>query len=229
MSRMSERVRNVSANIANIITASGLPHLPSFVCTVKVQGYTAIGSGATKKEAKHEAATKLGQILGLDIESGGSPNNWSKNGSIKDDPKLNYVGLLNERCSMNKLMYPIYSDGSMYYEKSCYQQFSVECTFLEHTTEGVGYSKKEAKQDAARKMLAILKTKNIDSYAHNITHKTTVEESPSFEVKILDKVIERYGKMLKNVTFHKSEEDNNDPELDHLKKESVKFSMYVLI
>lgn len=60
------------------------------------------------------------------------------------------MGKLNEFCASNKLAQPMYTDGD-----AIYNQFNIVCNLQNFKEEGVGSTKKEAKQDAARKMLAL--------------------------------------------------------------------------
>lgn len=76
-----------------------------------------------------------------------SPNKTKINSS----PLINYVGKLNEFCAGKKLAQPLYTDGDAIYNN----QFNIACIFQNFKEEGVGVTKKEAKQDAARKMLAV--------------------------------------------------------------------------
>lgn len=70
---------------------------------------------------------------------------------INNTPLINYIGKLNEFCASNKLAQPLYTDGDTNYN----QQFNIVCILQNFKEEGLGLTKKEAKQDAAKKMLAL--------------------------------------------------------------------------
>uniref|UniRef100_A0A1B6FYB7 DRBM domain-containing protein n=1 Tax=Cuerna arida TaxID=1464854 RepID=A0A1B6FYB7_9HEMI len=72
-------------------------------------------------------------------------------------PNLNYVGMLQEKCSRSKISLPNYCDLET--EKS--NLFKCSCQLGELHTEGVGYSKKAAKQIAAKHMLSKTESTNI--------------------------------------------------------------------
>jgi dsRNA-specific ribonuclease len=147
--------------LQELMAARGLP-LPTYIeeavgtgfkCTVITTGVTAVGFGSSKKAAKHESARqalvklavlpKATQIVVLEQ----SPLRIEK-------PLKNYVGELNEYSSKNAIKYPEYECVTVSMAGECF----FKCTFMGKSFFGKGMNKKDAKQDAAKKMLDLVKS-----------------------------------------------------------------------
>jgi dsRNA-specific ribonuclease len=147
--------------LQELMAARGLP-LPTYIeeavgtgfkCTVITTGVTAVGFGSSKKAAKHESARqalvklavlpKATQIVVLEQ----SPLRIEK-------PLKNYVGELNEYSSKNAIKYPEYECVTVSMAGECF----FKCTFMGTSFFGKGMNKKDAKQDAAKKMLDLVKS-----------------------------------------------------------------------
>ncbi|KAG8262033.1 hypothetical protein J6590_061764 [Homalodisca vitripennis] len=75
---------------------------------------------------------------------------------IPEITNQNYVGMLQEKCCKSKISLPNYCD----LETDRSNLFKCSCQLGELHTEGVGYSKKAAKQNAAQRMLSKMESTN---------------------------------------------------------------------
>ncbi|XP_063906592.1 uncharacterized protein LOC135125150 [Zophobas morio] len=160
----------------------------SFKCTVHAGGITAVGLSSSKKSAKHESAkkalekfamqTKTPQILILQTSTPPSPVARSF---------TNHVGELNEFASKRGLQYPNYECVT----GTATGEFYVKCSFLEKDILGKGMNKKDAKQDAAGKMLELI---NVTDPVILINNSSSVinQTVTKFEVTEREKIVGMY-------------------------------------
>ncbi|KAJ8939750.1 hypothetical protein NQ318_004163 [Aromia moschata] len=130
-----------------------------FKCTVKVNQLCTCGYGQTKKDAKQNSAQKALELMGLIGKTDMPVSALSKvtPRPMPNVPHLNYVGKLNEYASTNGVPYPTYNDSVI----PINGVFLTHCQFLNFITDGTGLKKKDAKQDASRKMLELLRTEDV--------------------------------------------------------------------
>lgn len=134
---------------------------PEFKFAVSFNGVVAVGTGRSKKEAKHNAAemaiTKLSQqqverqlpdtlIL---LRSHGEPVASPFNSQVT----RNYVGELAELCATNQLPAPLYNEV-MAEGPSHAPSFTLSCCVSQFTETAQASTKKQAKHCVAKKMLA---------------------------------------------------------------------------
>ncbi|CAH1126313.1 unnamed protein product [Ceutorhynchus assimilis] len=137
---------------------SGPDHMKSFECTCTFNGRTAMGKGLTKKDAKHDAANNMLKACGVQMDNNEAlPNICLVPSKTKSAIPINYVGRLNEFCSGNRYCPAVYTENPIITNN----QFGLICTFQEFSTNGYGSTKKDAKQEAAKNMLLLIKEKDI--------------------------------------------------------------------
>ncbi|KAI5707215.1 hypothetical protein M8J76_001520 [Diaphorina citri] len=118
--------------------------------------YVAIGSGKSKKEAKHNAAKSvLDQLIGRDDEK----LMCQKENLFKVEP--NPVGQLQEACMTRKWPPPVYETEET--TGLPHERMFTVCAYVNvYKEEGMGKSKKIAKREAALNMLKFLETVPIE-------------------------------------------------------------------
>ncbi|XP_066143097.1 RISC-loading complex subunit tarbp2-like [Euwallacea fornicatus] len=187
-----------------------ISNIPTFECSVAVGNNKASAIGSTKKEAKHNAASKV--LENFNITMNFDPSNKSSNvetsnicllptvtSNINMSPKINFIGKLNEFCA-GKYPHPTYSDG----HNILGPYFIIECRFQEYKTEGQGQTKKEAKQDAARQMMQLVKNMSLSNVVLPIQSIQYVNLS-NFE-----EVVDKYSQMMSNMAISDSDKNNNN-------------------
>nr|AVK59463.1 Loquacious-PA [Nezara viridula] len=152
-----------------LVQVEGAIHEPTFRYTVSVgetigsSRFAAMGTGRSKKEAKHAAAKAiLDKITGntepLDICSPASTTDsiGSNIGAVEERMMGNPIGLLQELCMTRRWPPPAYeteNEEGLPHER----QFTISCLVFRHKEIGTGKSKKIAKRLAAHKMWMRLK------------------------------------------------------------------------
>ncbi|XP_059488358.1 interferon-inducible double-stranded RNA-dependent protein kinase activator A homolog isoform X3 [Neocloeon triangulifer] len=148
-----------------LVQIEGAIHEPTFRYRVTVGEVIAVGTGRSKKEAKHAAAKAiLDKLVGLSdsaLPGGGPPSNipdvTSQIVSPFDD-KIpgNPIGTLQEMCMSRRWPPPVYdlkSEKGLPHERL----FTIACCVFKNVETGTGKSKKLAKRQAAHKMWLKLK------------------------------------------------------------------------
>lgn len=145
-----------------LVQIEGAIHEPIFRYRVNVEGLIAMGTGRSKKEAKHAAAKGLldllieNQIMDRLFKEGVMIQNEEP---IPDEPILrpddksigNPIGWLQEMCMSRRWPPPLYemeNEEGLPHER----QFTIACEVFKHREIGTGKSKKLAKRQAAHKM-----------------------------------------------------------------------------
>ncbi|XP_020298603.1 interferon-inducible double-stranded RNA-dependent protein kinase activator A homolog isoform X4 [Pseudomyrmex gracilis] len=159
-----------------LVQIEGAIHEPTFRYRVTVADVVAMGTGRSKKEAKHAAAKAvLDKLIGVNTETSESP----LPNSIPDSQNLqelqaygeekvvnNPIGALQEMCMSRHWPPPKYTmegEEGLPHER----QFTIVCSILKYREVGQGKSKKVAKRHAAHKMWQALhdmnnQTPNVD-------------------------------------------------------------------
>lgn len=149
-----------------LIHDGGGTHMNTFTYQVTCDGLRAIGTGRSKKDAKHEAAKAMLEVIAthrgypqLPAPPAQSPLRTPLPPVIPETERLppnvpfvNAVGALKELCVENSLQEPDYlqiSDVGPPHRKV----FTFECVVANFREVGVARTKKQAKQEAAKKML----------------------------------------------------------------------------
>uniref|UniRef100_A0A182P4B9 DRBM domain-containing protein n=1 Tax=Anopheles epiroticus TaxID=199890 RepID=A0A182P4B9_9DIPT len=146
----------------DLIQVEGAVHEPTFRYRVSYQDKDAMGTGKSKKEAKHAAAKALidkltgssfhdhpGVYMNVHKEVHNAHNNTNANGD--EEPTGNPIGWLQEMCMARRLPPPTYeteTEEGLPHER----QFTIACVVLNYREVGEGKSKKIAKRQAAQKM-----------------------------------------------------------------------------
>ena len=163
-----------------LIHDGGGTHMNTFTYQVTCDGHRASGTGRSKKDAKHEAAHAMLKVIA-------SYNSYPQLPAAPEEPVrtpiapvvpepqrippsvpfLNAVGILQDLCVENNLQEPEYvqiSDIGPPHAKI----FTIECRVAAFKEVGISRTKKQAKQDAAKKMVdkindLVADMKDIDS------------------------------------------------------------------
>jgi len=151
-----------------LIHDGGGSHEALFKYKVLVGEMSAIGSGRSKKEAKHDAAKCLlnrlnaqGETSAADPDTVGVLDVSDITSPYKGMLQENAVGALQELCMMNDIQVPEYTvtgDEGPPHAK----QFTIMCQVSKLKESAVARTKKQAKQQAAFKMLNTLRTSLAD-------------------------------------------------------------------
>lgn len=153
-----------------LIQVEGAIHEPSFRYRVTVADIVAMGTGKSKKEAKHAAAKAvLDKLCRLNSDSPDSPLQNNIPDSSESLPELpgygeekiitNPIGALQEMCMSRHWpppKYTIENEEGLPHER----QFTIVCSILKYREVGQGKSKKVAKRHAAHKMWQTLHDMN---------------------------------------------------------------------
>ncbi|CAL1684123.1 unnamed protein product [Lasius platythorax] len=154
-----------------LIHDGGGRHVNTFTYRVICDGLSATGTGRCKKEAKHEAAkAMLTEIINHrnypQLPAASTPAvspSRSPFHSIPLPPKIpanvpffNAIGELQDLCAENNLREPEYVLTKDYGPPHA-RIFTIQCTVSSFVEEGVASTKKQAKHDAARRMVKRIK------------------------------------------------------------------------
>ncbi|XP_015599552.1 interferon-inducible double-stranded RNA-dependent protein kinase activator A isoform X4 [Cephus cinctus] len=161
-----------------LVQIEGAIHEPTFRYRVTVTDVvdpivSAMGTGRSKKEAKHAAAKAvLDKLIGVNTETADAPlpnsipdsqNLQELQGGYGEDKVIgNPIGSLQEMCMTRHWPPPKYTtegEAGLPHER----QFTIVCSILKYRQVGQGKSKKLAKRQAAQKMWQALRdTPGID-------------------------------------------------------------------
>ncbi|XP_014211571.1 interferon-inducible double-stranded RNA-dependent protein kinase activator A homolog [Copidosoma floridanum] len=146
-----------------LVQIEGAIHEPTFRYRVTVADVVAMGTGRSKKEAKHAAAKAvLDKIIGINTTENAesslpnsisdSHNNQEVQSNYGEEKVINNpIGSLQEMCMSRHWPPPKYSmesEEGLPHER----QFTIICSILKYKQVGQGKSKKLAKRQAAHKM-----------------------------------------------------------------------------
>ncbi|KAL5289742.1 TARBP2 family protein [Megaselia abdita] len=150
-----------------LVQIEGAIHEPTFRYRVSFSDkeipLTAMGSGRSKKEAKHAAAKALiDKLTGVTIIDKTTALNENKLDNIEDNVVGNPIGWLQELCMSRRWPPPIY-ETEMEVGLPHERQFTIACTIGKYREVGQGKSKKIAKRLAAHKMWNRLQTTPIEN------------------------------------------------------------------
>jgi len=136
-----------------VVQAEGASHAPTFSYQVILGELTATGTGSSKKQAKHAAArAMLDKLDGrVPAQDGQQPLPPLPDANGSQGPG-NPVGALQEQCVKHGLPMPTYSAGVVGGQPH-QRNFAITCTVGKLKENGSGGSKKDAKREAAQKMI----------------------------------------------------------------------------
>lgn len=142
-----------------VVQAEGASHAPTFAFQVILGDLTATGTGSSKKQAKHAAARAMldkldGRVPAQDGQAPLPPVTDAANGP---DAPGNTVGALQELCVKKGYPMPTYDLGAVGGQPH-QRNFSIVCVVGKLREAGAGGSKKDAKREAAQKMIDKLKS-----------------------------------------------------------------------
>ncbi|KAK2584305.1 hypothetical protein KPH14_006699 [Odynerus spinipes] len=176
-----------------LVQVEGVIHEPTFRYRVTVADVVAMGTGRSKKEAKHAAAKAvLDKLIGVNTESAESPLPKS----LADSPNIpelegfgeekgisNPIGVLQELCMSRHWPPPKYTmegEEGLPHER----KFTIVCSILNLREVGYGKSKKIAKRHAAHKMWLTLHDTN--NQTPNIDGEEIVQKSANVNAHYAD-------------------------------------------
>jgi len=141
-----------------VVQAEGASHAPTFSFQVILGDLTSTGSGSSKKQAKHAAARAMldkldGRVPAQDGQTPLPPVADTANGPQAPG---NTVGALQELCVKHGYPMPTYDLGAVGGQPH-QRNFSILCCVGKLRESGAGGSKKDAKREAAQKMIDKLK------------------------------------------------------------------------
>merc|ERR1719295_1312170 len=142
-----------------VVQAEGASHAPTFSFQVILGDLTSTGSGSSKKQAKHAAARAMldkldGRVPAQDGQTPLPPVPDTANGPQAPG---NTVGALQELCVKHGYPMPTYDLGAVGGQPH-QRNFSILCCVGKLRESGGGGSKKDAKREAAQKMIDKLKS-----------------------------------------------------------------------
>uniref|UniRef100_A0A182SZU0 DRBM domain-containing protein n=1 Tax=Anopheles maculatus TaxID=74869 RepID=A0A182SZU0_9DIPT len=149
----------------DLIQVEGAVHEPTFRYRVSYKDKDALGTGKSKKEAKHAAAKALiEKLTGTSYTDypGAYVNEEPPEVNIEEEPTGNPIGWLQEMCMARRWPPPTYeteTEQGLPHER----QFTIACVVLKHREVGEGKSKKIAKRQAAQKMWQRLQDQPLES------------------------------------------------------------------
>lgn len=144
-----------------VVQAEGASHAPTFSFQVILGDLTSTGSGSSKKQAKHSAARAMldkldGRIPAQDGQTPLPP--VTENGNGPQAPG-NTVGSLQELCVKQGYPMPTYDLGAVGGQPHL-RNFTIMCCVGKFRESGTRGSKKDAKREAAQRMIDRLKGTN---------------------------------------------------------------------
>ncbi|XP_014215309.1 uncharacterized protein LOC106644368 [Copidosoma floridanum] len=196
-----------------LIHDGGGTHQNLFIWRVTCDGHSVEGQGRNKRDAKHEAATKMLELIGqlsklpqlqatpqqspvrtpLPVDPPTCPK------SPANAPFRNTVGELKDLCGMHRLDQPQYKETGDIGPAHA-RVFTIECSVLAFTEEGTATTKKQAKHEAARKMIDRI-TRNLDSVsARTLSPDSADSGSPLLDYETeasIKKAIDKYPELSK--------------------------------
>lgn len=139
----------------DLMQVEGAVHEPTFRYRVSYQDKDAMGTGKSKKEAKHAAAKALiDKLTGNALLEQNLTNlsiKTENTGEGDEEPTGNPIGWLQEMCMARRWPPPTYEtekEVGLPHER----QFTIACSVLKYREVGKGKSKKIAKRQAAQRM-----------------------------------------------------------------------------
>ncbi|XP_012535170.1 RISC-loading complex subunit TARBP2 [Monomorium pharaonis] len=198
-----------------LIHDGGGRHVNTFTYRVSCDGLSATGTGRCKKDAKHEAAkAMLSEIAAHrnypQLPAASTPTvspSTSPFHSASLPPKIsasvpffNAVGELQELCAINNLQEPEYiliKDIGPPHARI----FTLRCKVSNFEEDGIATTKKQAKHDAAKKMVDRIKSLVIDSsfYKERSEEESLLNSSiKTIDIELMNKnAEERYHALTK--------------------------------
>ncbi|XP_011504752.1 PREDICTED: interferon-inducible double-stranded RNA-dependent protein kinase activator A homolog B-like [Ceratosolen solmsi marchali] len=187
-----------------LIYNGGGSHQNVFTYQVLCDGLQASGTGRCKKDAKHKAATAMLEVIAKEkglLQLPASPCKSpikSPIPKLPESPKLttnvefrNTIGELQDFCSLTNLDDPLYKETGNIGPAHA-KVFTVQCLVSTFIEEGTATTKKQAKHEAARKMLNRISSVVTDGVINKLSDSKTNMMDIRNEVAIA-----KYGKLSK--------------------------------
>jgi len=154
---LQENYQHFGTPVYSLFHSKGESHAPTFSYKVTLGDLSAVGTGNSKKYAKHATAQAMLDLLGHHKSQDKLPSQeLSEEGLLsKLDIKKsvgNTVGDLQEMCEKKGLQMPNFELDHIV-GQSHNSQFYMACVLGEFREIGVAGSKKDAKRDAAQNMI----------------------------------------------------------------------------
>jgi len=174
-----------------VVQAEGASHAPTFSFQVILGDLTATGSGSSKKQAKHGAARAMldkldGRVPAQDGQTPLPPVSDTGNGPQAPG---NTVGSLQELCVKHGYPMPTYDLGAVGGQPHM-RNFTIMCCVGKMRESGTGGSKKDAKREAAQKMIDKLRTMGPNGGPASVSEVTQQEVDEEMISKVSNIKIE---------------------------------------
>ncbi|XP_025154807.1 interferon-inducible double-stranded RNA-dependent protein kinase activator A homolog B isoform X2 [Harpegnathos saltator] len=219
-----------------LIHDGGGTHINTFTYKVTCDGFTATGTGRCKKDAKHEAANAMLTTIAthrnypqLPASPATSPVRTPMPDSLPMSPRMpanipfvNTIGALQDLCAENNLQEPEYVPVSDVGPPHA-RVFTIRCVVSNFSEDGVGTTKKQAKHDAAKKMVdkinslvnGKLKSLSIENDPENNKDFELSSEFAKSKYCILKKLTRKTNLGIRLTEYHTVTRDNLDTDLRH--------------
>ncbi|XP_058792125.1 RISC-loading complex subunit TARBP2-like [Phymastichus coffea] len=180
-----------------LIHNGGGTHQNTFTYQVSCDGLTATGTGRCKKDAKHEAAKAMLEAIAKHISLPQLPASPSESPvrtplpiivpappkSPANVPFRNTIGELQDLCSTNNLDDPVYEEISDVGPPHA-RVFTVQCLVSTFVEKGIATTKKQAKHQAAQKMIDRIIAVVSDEGSDHMKDRNTKKEQMASEIAI---------------------------------------------
>ncbi|KAF6209125.1 hypothetical protein GE061_014868 [Apolygus lucorum] len=224
-----------------LVQVEGAIHEPTFRYRVTVGEVLAMGTGRSKKEAKHAAAKAILDKLTGNVEDNRLSNsNTNLNEMVRSISSQgqsgnmvpNPIGVLQELCMSRRWPPPAYEtefEEGLPHERL----FTISCIVFRHKETGTGKSKKIAKRLAAHNMWQSLTNLPVDNNSASLDEDDMLTRHFSDGLKISSEWEELRRAKISTVTrehtqtisqFHKNLKTSEGPKLNDLKGASLKDS-----
>lgn len=184
-----------------LVQIEGAIHEPTFRYRVTMENSVAVGTGRSKKEAKHAAAKALLDLIVGYTSDGENSESLTTNGdgpdgndailsTYEDKVAGNPIGWLQEMCMSRRWPPPFYdmeSEEGLPHER----MFTIVCQVFKHREIGTGKSKKLAKRQAAHKMWQALQDMPLEG--NNVPPALMDDEEESNQK--IGKMLNRYAEL----------------------------------
>ncbi|CAK9805152.1 Interferon-inducible double-stranded RNA-dependent protein kinase activator A [Anthophora plagiata] len=207
-----------------LIHDGGGTHMNTFTYRVTCGNFTANGTGRSKKNAKHEAAKA---VLEMIVAHRGYPQLPASESPVRtplpppvpevqrippDVPFVNAVGVLQTLCLQNNLEDPKYtliSDVGPPHAKV----FTIQCGVATFQEVGIARTKKQAKQEAAKKLLDKLTDIVPDMNEQIVEYKSNSLPCEASFFKDIKTSIKKFKLGIKISEYHTELQNNIDIEV----------------
>ncbi len=150
----ADKERRLGAPVYRLVSESGPQHKKEYIFACEIDGVE-YGRGSGKNHRAAETAAAENALMRLRAEAATA----APAKETARHPADTAMSRLYEHAAVRALQAPLYTEESAPESTAQNPRFIAVCRYLGSTTEGVGSSKRAARQTAAEKMLALLEKK----------------------------------------------------------------------